>query len=884
MNPHAATAKSFEVPVTRLADHRPPAWRVERVELAFDLALAETEVAARLYLSPDPEQPAQPLRLDGEDLELLAIALDGDPLPPARYALDATGLTVRGVASPCVLETRVRIRPETNTRLEGLYASQGLLITQCEAEGFRRITFFVDRPDVLATWQVSLRADRARFPVLLANGNPVSSGPLTDGRHVAEWRNPHPMPCYLFALVAGRLDCMERSLTTAEGRAVRLAVWAAPTDVPRCGFALEAAERALRWDERRFGRGYDLEVFNLVAVQDFTMGAMENKGLNIFNARYVLADPDTATDADYLATEAVIGHEYFHNWSGNRVTLRDWFQLSLKEGFTVFRDQEFTSDLHSRAVKRIEDVRLLRARQFAEDAGVLAHPVRPSEYREINNFYTLTVYEKGAEIVRMLHTVLGEETFRRGCERYFAEHDGRAATVEDFLAAHAAASGRDLAPFLRWYGQAGTPELTVGDRFDPATSGYELEIRQRTAPTPGQPGKAPLPVPFRLALYGPDDAPLEIALECDDAAVRAEADRPGLFLVELDGERHLLRARGLSARPLPAFNQGFAAPVRLRYAYTPQQLGRLARIERDPFNRWDALQRLASGLMLRRFEDDYAATAALSDGLGAVLEDEGADPAFIAECLALPDFDALVEQVESIDVDGLLAAREELLDALAEDHADRLERRYRDLAGTAAGGLEGPAMAARTLRNACLQWLTRLDPTATLAEAQFGAARSMTERLGALRCLVRFDAPGREAALETFRGRWRDDPLVTDKWLSLAAARPDPDTVAEVRALLESDWWRPTNPNRVRAVLGSFARGNPTAFHRADGAGYALLAEQLPKLDALNPQVAARLLGAFESWRRLAGVRRDRAGEVLRSLQGTLSSRDCLDLLDRLLA
>ncbi|MDZ4349110.1 MAG: aminopeptidase N [Xanthomonadaceae bacterium] len=869
-------------PVTRLSDYRPPTWRIDRAELVFDLGLADTEVGARLHLSPDPDQPGQPLRLDGEELELLSIALDGAPLPATRYRLGSTGLTVHGVDSPCLLETRVRVHPERNTRLEGLYASRGLLITQCEAEGFRRITFFLDRPDVMPRWTIELRGETARFPVLLANGNPARSGALPMGRHFAVWENPHPTPAYLFALVAGRLECLEKTVAGGDGRKVRLAVWAEPADVPRCAFALEAVERALRWDERRFSRHYDLDVFNVVAVQDFTMGAMENKGLNVFNARFILADPESATDLDFLAIEAVIGHEYFHNWSGNRVTLRDWFQLSLKEGFTVFREQEFTADLHSRAVKRIEDVRLLRARQFAEDAGSLAHPVRPSEYREINNFYTLTVYEKGAELVRMLHTLLGEAAFRQGCERYFAENDGRAATVEDFLAALAAGSGRDLGAFIHWYGQAGTPELHIEDRFDAANGIYTLDIRQSTPATPGQPDKRALPIPLKFALYGADDRPIARAPTAPGAALRRETE-PGIFLLELTGSAQQLVVDGLDQQPLPAFNQGFGAPVKLHYDYSPAQLGHLARIERDPFNRWEALQRLATGLSLHRFEDAGAALAALSDGLGALLEDDRADPAFVGECLTLPDFDTLAEQVATIDVDALLAAREELFEQLAEDHADRLERRYRALTDAAAGGLDGPAMAARALRNVCLHWLTRLDPNAALAHAQLAAAGTMTERLGALRCLVRYDAPGTSVALSAFRERWRSDPLVTDKWLALVATRPDPDAIDDVRELLESPWWTPTNPNRVRAVLGSLARMNPVAFHRADGAGYALLTEQLPALDVINPQVAARLLGAFESWRRLAGPRRDLAESALRNLQGCVVSRDCADLLHRML-
>jgi aminopeptidase N len=672
-------------------------------------------------------------------------------------------------------------------------------------------------------------------------------------------------------------------VTTAEGRDVTLAIWAAPGDIPRCHYALGALERSLRWDEQRFGRCYDLDVYNLVAAQDFTMGAMENKGLNIFNARYVLADPDTATDADFIATEAVIGHEYFHNWSGNRVTLRDWFQLSLKEGFTVFRDQEFTSDLHSRPVKRIEDVRLLRARQFSEDAGALAHPVRPDSYREINNFYTATVYEKGSEVVRMLHTLLGEETFRRGCDRYFAENDGRAATVEDFLSAMAAESGRGLEQFAVWYRQAGTPEVRIEDKWDASSGVYEMTVTQQTPPSPGQSEKLPVTIPLRFCLYGANGEAMTRAPQGGPSAAEDPGATEGTWLIELTAAEHRLRFEGLPAKPLPAFNQGFAAPIKLRYGYTPADLGRLARTERDPFNRWEALQRLATGIMLHQFPDEAAAQNALAEAVSNLLRDEEADAAFVAECLNLPDFDTLADMAPVIDVAALLTARNGLLDFLARALGDDLEGRYVALAKAAAGGLEGAAMAARSLRNACLDWMTRAQPANSHAAAQYTEAANLTERLGALRCMVRYDAPAKAAMLAEFQNRYRDNDLVTDKWLALVAARPHPDALTDVRALLQSEWWRPTNPNRVRAIVGAFARQNPAAFHRADGAGYALLAEVLPVLDKINSQVASRQLGALESWARLAGERRTLAEKALQGLRGKLTSRDCADLLARLL-
>ncbi|MBS0193811.1 MAG: aminopeptidase N [Proteobacteria bacterium] len=856
---------------TLLSDYRAPAWRIVHAELVFELDAEATQVLARLHLQADPAQPGAALVLDGEDLELLSIALDGQPLDASRYRHDAHHLRIDAAPATCVLETRCRIHPARNTRLEGLYRSGESLLTQCEAQGFRRIAYFIDRPDVMPTWRITLRGDKARYPVLLANGNPLAQAYLADGRHEAVWENPHPTPCYLFALVAGRLQCVRKDVRTADGCAVALQVWAAPHDVGRCAYALGAVERALRWDEQRFGRCYDLSVFNVVAAQDFTMGAMENKGLNIFNARYILADEATATDADYQGIESVIGHEYFHNWSGNRVTLRDWFQLALKEGLTVFRDQEFVADLQSRQVKRIEDVRLLRARQFAEDAGALAHPVRPDRYREINNFYTLTVYEKGAEIVRMLHTLLGEATFRAGMDQYFSEHDGHAATLEDFLAAHAAASGRDLSQFARWYAQVGTPELDIADDF--VDGRYTLRIAQRQRDA----NAAPLLIPLRFALYDEHGAPIHATPTASDAAVREG-------VIELTAPAHTLVFAGLSARPLPSFNQSLSAPVKLHYDYAPAQLARLARCERDGLGRWDMLQRLATGVLLRQFDAHAEALGALSATLGDLLDDAHADPAFVAECMALPDFDTLADAQARVDIAGLLAARKALLLDLARKHETRLRQRHAALATRAAGGLDGAAMGARRLRNACLSWLTELYPEARLASAQFDAATRMTDRLAALRCLVHADAPAAARAQEAFAQRHEHDPLSTDKWLAVVATRPHADAVEAVRALLDSRWWTPTNPNRVRAILGSFSRMNPTAFHRANGAGYALLIEQLPLLDRINPQVAARLLAGFESWRRWDGGHDALAREHLERLHGKLASRDANDLLGRLLA
>lgn len=859
----------------RLADYRAPAWTVVDAALVFDLGRESTVVEATLQLRCDV--PGAPLRLDGEELELLEAHLNERTLGPDDYRMDAAGLEVFAAQhlERATLRTRVRIAPASNTRLEGLYVSGSLLLTQCEAEGFRRITFFIDRPDVLARWHTTLRADAAHYPVLLGGGDRLSQRVLDDGRHEAVWHNPHPTPCYLFALAAGPMARVSKSLVGADGRHVELNVWVEGEDPEPCRYALGAVERALRWDEQRFGRCYDLGVFNVVAAQDFTMGAMENKGLNIFNARYILADERTATDADFMGIEAVVGHEYFHNWSGNRVTLRDWFQLSLKEGLTVFREQEFVADLHSRDLKRIEDVRLLRARQFSEDSGALAHPVRPSEYREINNFYTLTIYEKGAEIVRMLHTRLGESAFRAGMDRYFAENDGRCATLEDFFAAHTQATGVDCTDMLAWYAQAGTPVLAVTCSFDQAAGTFTLVVRQQPLAT--SKAAKPLPIPFRVALYDASGqvlgAPLHSSAErCAGAWLLREAE-------------HVLVWHGVQAEPLPVFNQGFSAPVRVHFAHSTTEQARIVSVERDGFARWDALQALSLCAMTQRAEstspEAEQTERALSEAMGALLKDEAAHPAFLAECLALPDFDTLADAVACIDPLALLAARDGVLHRLATAHQPRLTALYAAMASQSGGGLDDASMSARALRHACLSWLTRIDNGA-LALSHWQSARSMTERLAALKALLHANGAAASAVLKTFSDEFADNVLVTDKWIALVATRPHASALDDVLDLMRGPFWVPSNPNRVRALVGSFARSNPTAFHREDGAGYRFVAERIADIDAINPQVAARSLAAFESLPRWAPAYQHRAREALRILASVPRSRDVAELLERL--
>jgi aminopeptidase N len=855
-------------PVVRLTDYQAPAWRMLRVQLEFDLEAEHTDVYATLSLQADPNQAAQPLRLDGEDLDLIHLAIDGRVLAAHEYQLDGTGLTIAGIDEACELHTQVRICPHRNTRLEGLYASRGSLFTQCEAEGFRRITFGIDRPDVSAIYDVTLRANKSRYPVLLGNGDLVEQGDLPDGRHFARWHDPHPKPSYLFALVAGALERISAPFTTRDGRHVDVNLWAAAADIDRCHYALGAVLRAMAWDEHRFGRIYDLSVFNVVAAQDFTMGAMENKGLNIFNARLLLADVDTATDDDFIAIESVIGHEYFHNWSGNRVTLRDWFQLSLKEGLTVFRDQEFTADLHSRGLKRIDDVRVLKARQFVEDAGPLSHPVRPASYREINNFYTATVYEKGAELVRMLHTLLGEASFRQGLDDYFASHDGGAATVEDLVAAMARASGRDLGQFLRWWDQAGTPRIEVIEDFDADSGSYTLLLNQHGA-DPSQ----PLHIPLACAFYDAGGHRIQTPPETD-----AELHGP---VLELRESMHMLQLHGLKQAPLPVFAQGLSAPVRMDVAYTPEQLARIAEVESDPLSRWQALQDLARAAILPGTQGPNARQALIA-AQARMLADDDADPAFVAECLALPDFWDLCSDLPEIDLDGVWRERENLSDLLARQLAPSLDARYHALREQARGGLDGPSAAARRLRNACLARLARIENDGVRAAAHFDAACGLTDRLAALTALVHRGAPQAPEVLQRFAQRHRGNSLMIDRWLSILATTPRAGAVLTVAELLAGSHWNAAQPNRVRAILAPFVRNNIPAFHRIDGAGYDLLFARLPELDATNPAIAARHLALLESWPRLDAARRRLIAQHLDQLESRLSSRDCREMLARL--
>lgn len=850
-------------PIVRREDYAPPAWRVPEVALDFMLGADETWVRATLSVVRADCGAGVPLALDGGGQKLVSLRVDGVAqswrTEGERVLIDLPGNAHR-------IETECVIHPATNTQLMGLYASGGLLCTQCEAEGFRRITFFPDRPDILSRYTVRMEADRATYPVLLANGDRINGGDLPGGRHWAQWRDPFPKPSYLFALVAGDLAVNRDRFVTRSGRGVDLGIWVREGDLPRTGHAMAALKASMAWDERVYGREYDLSVFNIVAVADFNFGAMENKGLNIFNSRYILADPETATDADYDAVAGVVAHEYFHNWSGNRVTCRDWFQLSLKEGFTVFRDQQFSADQGSAAVKRIEDVRLLRAAQFPEDGGPLAHPVRPDSYIEISNFYTATVYNKGAELIRMMATMLGWDRFRRGSDLYFDRHDGEAVTCEDFVRAIEEGGGIDLSRFRLWYSQAGTPRVTAA--LDHDGSGATLRLSQSMAPTPGQPVKQPMPIPLKVALFGAE------------SGRRLAEER----LIVLEDAADEIRFEGLAERPVLSINRGFSAPVIVETARSPADLALLSAHDDDPFARYEALQQLMLDTILadlRGGTEHAPVIAAVRDVLG----DAGRDPAFVAEAV-LPPSEAFVgDHLSAIDPEAVHAARERLRAAIGGALVDEW-RGLHDRLKAGAYEYTPAAKGARRLRTIALSYLfaAGVDDAAGRAWAQFEASDNMTDRQGALAALASSDAAERPQALATFYDRYRGDALVIDKWFSTQALSTRADTLAAVIALAAHPDFTLANPNRVRALIGAFA-ANQRAFHQADGQGYRFVADMILALDPINPQTAARMVPPFGRWRRFdAGRAALMTAELNRILAVPGLSRDVFEQASKSLA
>jgi aminopeptidase N len=870
----------------RLKDYRPPDWLIDTVELDISLDAAATRVRAKLRLKPNGTSTPAPLVLDGEDLVLRSLAVDGKELPKESYLATPEQLTIAQPPNGQFdLEIETLIDPAANTQLMGLYRAGSTYCTQCEAEGFRRITYFLDRPDVMAVYTTRIEADKDETPVLLANGNLVAQG-LVPGtnRHFAVWHDPFKKPSYLFALVGGRLARVADSFTAMSGREVALHIYVEPGKEDRALYAMDSLKRAMRWDEEAFGREYDLDIFMIVAVSAFNMGAMENKGLNIFNDKFVLASPSTATDTDYAHIEAVIAHEYFHNWTGDRITCRDWFQLCLKEGLTVFRDEEFSSDQRSRAVERISSVRALRAHQFVEDAGPLAHPVRPEAFREINNFYTTTVYDKGSEVVRMIKVLLGPRLFRQGMDLYFTRHDGEAATVEQFVQCFADVSGRDFTQFMRWYTQAGTPEVVVATHYDAPTKTYRIDAKQSTPPTPGQPHKEPMVIPLALGLVGKDGRDLPLLLEgrrLDDGVI--EVSKPDQSFV----------FSGVAEPPIPSVNRNFSAPIKLNLPLDPRELHFLASHDTDPFNRWQALQTLAMSLLTEAVAALRNGTTPRSDdelidALAGVLGNGSLEPAFIALTLTPPSEADIAREIGcDVDPDAIYRARRAWRAAIGERLQPALTEAYRRLSTSTPYRPDAAGAGRRALKNLCLDLLAATGAAGAIALAlsQYQSADNMTDRMAALETLTQHDRPERVQALEDFYTRYADDPLIIDKWLSLQAAIPEPGALGRVRALTSHPAFSIANPNRIRALIGSFAQANHTQFNRIDGKGYDFVADIVLALDSKNPQVAARLTGAFRSWRALEPRRRERAEHTLRRIAAASSlSRDVGDIVARTLS
>jgi aminopeptidase N len=861
----AAAAPATTAPATvNRSDYRPPDWLVPEIALEFDLGAARTVVRATMTVQRNGSHDA-PLRLDAEGLTLRRVAVGG---AAADHSYQGNVLEIPLRGERAIVETEVEIAPAENTHLMGLYESGGILCTQCEAEGFRRITPFPDRPDVLSRYRVKMIADKTLYPVLLANGDPIASGELDGGRHWAEWHDPFPKPCYLFAMVAGDLVANRDTFVTMNGRSVDLGIWVREGDVPKTEHAMAALKTAMAWDEQVYGREYDLAVFNIVAVSDFNFGAMENKGLNVFNSRYILADPDTATDADYDAVAGVVAHEYFHNWSGNRVTCRDWFQLSLKEGFTVFRDQQFSADQGSAAVKRIEDVRMLRAAQFPEDAGPLAHPIRPESYIEISNFYTATVYNKGAEVIRMMHTLLGPEKFRAGTDLYFERHDGEAATCEDFVKAMEEASGVDLSNFRLWYSQAGTPKVRARLSHKDGEGRAHLVLEQEVPPTPGQSDKKPMPIPLKVSLFG------ELTGEKYD-------DR----LVLLDEAKKEIVLDGIGERPVLSINRDFSAPVIIEADRSAADLAFLSARDDNPFARYEAMQQLMLDTLIAAVSKGSADHQPVIDAVRETLGNEALDPAFIAEAVLLPSEAFIGDQMLVVDPDAIHSARE----ALRADLGQQLERLWRlAYESNIANRFEysPSAKGARRLRTVALGYLMAggAADAAGIAVRQFQGADNMTDRQGALGILTNSDTEEREQALAAFYTRYRDNALVLDKWFTVQALSTREDTPEEVERLARHRDFTLANPNRLRSLVGAFAV-NQRAFHHPSGRGYRFLADMILDVNKLNPQTAAKLVPPLGRWRRFDEKRaRLMKSELQRMVETAGLSKDVFEQASKSLA
>jgi len=837
-----------------LKDYTVPEYLIHSVALNFTLDDENTLVSSRLTLSRNPASQSRDtsLTLAGENLKLISVNLDDGDLSKAQYLQTQDSLIIHEVPQQqrFVLSIENAINPKANTALEGLYLSNGMLCTQCEAEGFRKITYFLDRPDVMTLFTTTLVGDKDRYPVLLSNGNKIAQGELSDNRHWVTWEDPFNKPCYLFALVAGQLECIADRFTTQSGRDIDLQIFVEKHDIDKCDHAMESLKNAMHWDEQVYGREYDLDLYMIVAVSHFNMGAMENKGLNVFNTKFVLARPDTATDFDYEHIEAVIAHEYFHNWTGNRITCRDWFQLSLKEGFTVFRDQEFTGDRTSKAVKRIEDVNTLRTRQFPEDAGPLAHPIRPDAYIEINNFYTVTVYEKGAEVVRMIRTLVGAEGFRKGSDLYFERHDGQAVTCDDFVSAMEAANDIDLTQFRRWYAQAGTPLLTARQHYDPSAQTLTLTISQSCPPTPGQAVKEPLHIPVTVGLLNKDGSIAPCKLQDGDQACDE-------VILQLTQSEQAFIFEGLAEQPVVSILRGFSAPVKLVMERSLEESAFLLSYDSDTFNRWEAGQQLAGQIIMGLIADlqngrDMHVNPIMINAFKQVLEQPWDDLSYFSLLLNLPSETYLAEQMQVVDVEAIHAAREFVTLALAEQLQTQLLALYLNNHRDESGKFDAGAIGRRRIKNTCLSYLSKLENKDIhhLSQQQFNTAKNMTDQMAALTVIVNNPHPAKQQCLDSFYHQWQSEALVIDKWFALQASSSMPDTFATVQALMQHPAFDLKNPNRVRSLIGAFSQSNPLHFHAANGQGYQFLADRIIALNTLNPQVASRMVGALTAWRR----------------------------------
>ncbi len=863
-----------------LKDYSQPHYWIETVDLVFELGENSTQVTSTIQcVRNGAYRSDQPLVLQGEQLELVSVTLDGEELAASDYSVTDKELTLPNAPATFELVIVTRIQPQNNTSLEGLYQSSGNFCTQCEAEGFRKITYYADRPDVMALFTTTIIADKTKYPVLLSNGNPVAQGEYDDGLHWVKWVDPFRKPCYLFALVAGDLDYIEDHYTTMSGREVQCRIYVQSHNIDKCDHAMASLKKSMQWDEQTWGREYDLDVYNIVAVDDFNMGAMENKGLNIFNSKYVLAKQDTATDTDFINIEGVIGHEYFHNWSGNRVTCRDWFQLTLKEGLTVFRDQQFTADMNAATPKRIDDVNILRTAQFAEDSGPMAHPIQPSSYVEINNFYTVTVYNKGAEVIRMIHTILGKDGFRRGMDLYFERHDAQAVTTDDFVAAMEDANDVSLALFKRWYKQAGTPTIAVSESYDAASKLYQLTVQQHTPPTPGQDVKLPFHIPLRCALLGEQGDDLEVS--CNGVSAREH-------VLELKQDEQTFVFDSVEQKPVLSILRNFSAPVKVAFERSDEELAFLMAHDSDEFNRWDAGQNLASRLILSLVEaqqhnrpmsvPDYFVEA-----VNTVTRDASLDKALAARMITLPSWSYIAEQMETIAVDEIHQAREFIYTQLAAQLAGRWRSLY-EVNRNDQYDLSPQQMGQRFLKNQAMAYLLRNpdEDNDSIVLQQFEQADNMTDQQAAFTQLVHQQSRYAEPAIDSFYQQWKADQLVLDKWFMIQATTPVAETLSQVEALLQHQDFSLSNPNRVRACLGAFCSANPVAFHGNGGAGYQLLAKYVEILDKLNPQVAARMTIPLTRWRRYDPARQQQMQTVLQQLRDIDGlSADVYELVDK---